>query len=132
MTGSEWERESGWDPESTTGRESNPGRLAYGAGAPASPKTVFFWAPWVKWGLVIAGISDFTRPAEKLSTYQSAVLTTTGFIWARYSLVIIPRVWNLFAVNSFLGLAGSFQLFRIWRTAQLMSPMRFPPAELVG
>ncbi|XP_041933894.1 mitochondrial pyruvate carrier 2-like isoform X1 [Alosa pseudoharengus] len=85
---------------------------------PAGPKTVFFWAPWVKWGLVIAGISDFTRPAEKLSTYQSAVLTTTGFIWARYSLVIIPRVWNLFAVNSFLGLAGSFQLFRIWRYNQ--------------
>ncbi|KAG5261635.1 hypothetical protein AALO_G00286620 [Alosa alosa] len=26
MTGSEWERESGWDPERTTGRESNPGR----------------------------------------------------------------------------------------------------------
>lgn len=38
-----------------------------------------------------------------------------GFIWARYSLVIIPRVWNLFAVNFFLGLAGSTQLFRIWR-----------------
>ncbi|KAL2102188.1 hypothetical protein ACEWY4_001356 [Coilia grayii] len=85
---------------------------------PAGPKTVFFWAPWFKWGLVVAGIADFTRPAEKLSTSQSAVLTATGFIWARYSLVIIPRVWNLFAVNFFLGLAGSSQLFRIWRYNQ--------------
>ncbi|XP_031434100.1 mitochondrial pyruvate carrier 2-like [Clupea harengus] len=82
------------------------------------PKTVFFWAPWFKWGLVVAGLADFTRPAEKLSVSQSGVLTATGFIWSRYSLVIVPRVWNLFAVNFFLGLAGSSQLFRIWRYNQ--------------
>ncbi|KAG7255830.1 hypothetical protein CRUP_023183 [Coryphaenoides rupestris] len=40
---------------------------------------------------------------------------TTGVLWSRYSLVIIPRVWNLFAVNFFLGIAGATQLFRIWR-----------------
>ncbi|XP_030636383.1 mitochondrial pyruvate carrier 2 [Chanos chanos] len=85
---------------------------------PAGPKTVFFWAPIVKWGLVIAGFSDITRPAEKLSVSQSCVLTATGFIWSRYCLVIIPRNWNLFAVNFFLGACGSFQLFRIWRYNQ--------------
>lgn len=65
------------------------------------PKTVFFWAPMFKWvsdskhpnqvllahinvissplqGLVVAGFADMTRPAEKLSTSQSAVLTATG------------------------------------------------------
>lgn len=31
-------------------------------------------------GLVIAGLADMTRPAEKLSTSQSAVLTATGEI----------------------------------------------------
>ncbi|KAK6017013.1 hypothetical protein OSTOST_17499, partial [Ostertagia ostertagi] len=36
---------------------------------PAGPKTVFFWAPTIKWGLVIAGIADLARPAEKLSVY---------------------------------------------------------------
>ncbi|KAJ8253055.1 hypothetical protein GJAV_G00208630 [Gymnothorax javanicus] len=85
---------------------------------PAGPKTVFFWAPMFKWGLVLAGLADLTRPAEKLSTSQSAVLTATGLIWSRYSLVIIPKNWNLFAVNFFVGAAGSSQLFRIWRYNQ--------------
>ncbi|KAG7463503.1 hypothetical protein MATL_G00177250 [Megalops atlanticus] len=85
---------------------------------PAGPKTVFFWAPIFKWGLVLAGLADMTRPAEKLSTSQSAVLMATGLIWSRYSLVITPRNLNLFAVNFFLGAAGGSQLFRIWRYNQ--------------
>uniref|UniRef100_A0A3Q0SV68 Mitochondrial pyruvate carrier n=1 Tax=Amphilophus citrinellus TaxID=61819 RepID=A0A3Q0SV68_AMPCI len=85
---------------------------------PAGPKTVFFWAPMFKWGLVMAGLADMTRPAEKLSTSQSAVLTATGLIWSRYSLVIIPKNWNLFAVNFFVGSAGASQLYRIWRYEQ--------------
>jgi len=82
---------------------------------PAGPKTVFFWAPVFKWGLVMAGLADMTRPAEKLSTSQSAVLTATGLIWSRYSLVIIPKNWNLFCVNLFVGSAGISQLYRIWQ-----------------
>ncbi|XP_050927857.1 mitochondrial pyruvate carrier 2b [Lates calcarifer] len=85
---------------------------------PAGPKTVFFWAPVFKWGLVVAGLADMTRPADKLSTSQSAVLTATGLIWSRYSLVIIPKNWNLFAVNFFVGSAGASQLYRIWRYEQ--------------
>ncbi|XP_022596907.1 mitochondrial pyruvate carrier 2 [Seriola dumerili] len=85
---------------------------------PAGPKTVFFWAPVFKWGLVAAGLADMTRPADKLSTSQSAVLTATGLIWSRYSLVIIPKNWNLFAVNFFVGSAGASQLYRIWRYEQ--------------
>ncbi|KAM9171832.1 mitochondrial pyruvate carrier 2 isoform 2-T3 [Pangshura tecta] len=82
------------------------------------PKTVFFWAPVMKWGLVCAGMADMTRPAEKLSTAQSAVLMATGLIWSRYSLVIIPKNWGLFTVNFFVGCAGGSQLFRIWRYNQ--------------
>ncbi|XP_074854398.1 mitochondrial pyruvate carrier 2 [Carettochelys insculpta] len=85
---------------------------------PAGPKTVFFWAPVMKWGLVCAGMADMTRPAEKLSTAQSAVLMATGLIWSRYSLVIIPKNWGLFTVNFFVGCAGGSQLFRIWRYNQ--------------
>uniref|UniRef100_A0A8C6ZY06 Mitochondrial pyruvate carrier n=1 Tax=Nothoprocta perdicaria TaxID=30464 RepID=A0A8C6ZY06_NOTPE len=85
---------------------------------PLGPKTVFFWAPVMKWGLVCAGMADMTRPAEKLSTAQSAVLMATGLIWSRYSLVIIPKNWGLFAVNFFVGCAGGSQLFRIWRYNQ--------------
>uniref|UniRef100_A0A3B3Z375 Mitochondrial pyruvate carrier n=1 Tax=Poecilia mexicana TaxID=48701 RepID=A0A3B3Z375_9TELE len=82
---------------------------------PAGPRTVFFWAPMFKWGLVMAGLADMARPADKLSTSQSAVLTATGLIWSRYSLVIIPKNWNLFAVNFFVGSAGASQLYRIWK-----------------
>ncbi|MEQ2223109.1 Mitochondrial pyruvate carrier 2 [Ilyodon furcidens] len=84
----------------------------------SGPKTVFFWAPVFKWGLVFAGLADMTRPADKLSTSQSAVLTATGLIWSRYSLVIIPKNWNLFAVNFFVGSAGASQLYRIWSYKQ--------------
>lgn len=96
---------------------------------PAGPKTVFFWAPTMKWGLVIAGLADLTRPAEKLSTAQSAVLTATGVIWSRFSLVIIPKNWNLFAVNFFLGGAGGSQLYRIWRHNQSLAEQQKEHAE---
>lgn len=36
----------------------------------AGPKTIFFWAPTFKWGLVLAGIADVKRPVEKISVYQ--------------------------------------------------------------
>ena len=40
---------------------------AHGTG----PKTVFFWAPMMKWCLVIAGVKDLNRPADKLSVSQN-------------------------------------------------------------
>ena len=80
---------------------------------PAGPKTVFFWAPIMKWCLVGAGLKDLGRPAEKLSMSQNLALTCTGFIWVRYSFVIIPVNYSLAAVNFFVGLSGLTQLGRI-------------------
>lgn len=40
------------------------------------PKTVFFWAPMMKWCLVAAGLKDLARPADKLSVSQN--LGTSG------------------------------------------------------
>ncbi|RZC38571.1 MPC domain containing protein [Asbolus verrucosus] len=80
---------------------------------PAGPKTIFFWAPLCKWGLVIAGLSDLvTRPADKLSIPQTTSLAITGVIWSRYSLVIIPKNYNLFSVNVFVALTQLCQLYR--------------------
>lgn len=78
----------------------------------AGPKTIHFWAPICKWALVAAGIGDLQRPAEKLSISQSSALAATGTIWARYSLVIIPKNKSLFAVNLFVALTGYLQLAR--------------------
>ncbi|XP_054714884.1 mitochondrial pyruvate carrier 2-like [Uloborus diversus] len=84
----------------------------------AGPKTVFFWAPGFKWALVIAGIGDMARPAEKLSPSQSTALAATGIIWSRYSMVIIPKNWSLFSVNIFVALTGLYQLSRIYKYRQ--------------
>uniref|UniRef100_A0A914CBE8 Mitochondrial pyruvate carrier n=1 Tax=Acrobeloides nanus TaxID=290746 RepID=A0A914CBE8_9BILA len=80
---------------------------------PAGPKTVFFWAPTIKWCLIGAGLADLARPADKLSAYQNTALTATGFIWTRYCLVIIPINYYLASVNFFVGVTGLIQLLRI-------------------
>ncbi|EAW08805.1 mitochondrial pyruvate carrier family protein [Aspergillus clavatus NRRL 1] len=81
--------------------------------SPVGLKTVHFWAPVMKWALVIAGISDFSRPAEKLSLTQNAALMATGAIWTRWCLIIKPRNILLAAVNFFLGCVGVVQVSRI-------------------
>ncbi|XP_073979325.1 mitochondrial pyruvate carrier 2-like [Rhodnius prolixus] len=81
----------------------------------AGPKTVHFWAPVIKWGLVVAGLSDISRPAEQLSVAQSSALMATGAIWSRYSLVIIPKNWGLFSVNMFVAATGFYQTCRAVR-----------------
>lgn len=93
----------------------------------------------MKWALVLAGVSDFARPAEKLSLTQNAALTTTGLIWTRWCLIIKPKNYlcvapppaplqnmirverlikfagqnSLAAVNFFLGIVGIVQCTRI-------------------
>ena len=73
-----------------------------------------------KWALVLAGISDFARPAEKLSPMQNGALTATGLIWTRWCFVITPKNYLLAAVNFFLAGVGIIQLSRIaaWHRAQ--------------
>jgi hypothetical protein len=63
-------------------------------------------------GLVIAGIGDITRPAEKVSISQCSALAATGIVWSRYSLVIIPKNWSLFSVNVFVGATNTYHLVR--------------------
>ncbi|KAJ7188490.1 UPF0041-domain-containing protein [Mycena filopes] len=81
---------------------------------PAGPKTVFFWAPFMKWCLVGAGLKDMTRPADKLSLSQNlGHLLQRALIWVRWSLVITPVNYSLAAVNVFVGLSGLTQVGRI-------------------
>ncbi|CAG4959417.1 mitochondrial pyruvate carrier 2-like [Colias croceus] len=84
----------------------------------AGPKTIFFWAPAFKWGLVLAGLGDLQRPVETLSIPQSASLAATGIIWSRYSLVIIPKNYSLFAVNVFVAMTSLYQIGRAYKYEQ--------------
>ncbi|KAH8996953.1 mitochondrial pyruvate carrier [Lactarius hatsudake] len=80
---------------------------------PAGPKTVFFYAPLMKWCLVAAGVKDLARPADKLSASQNLALAATGVIWVRWSFVIKPVNYSLAAVNLFVGCTALGQLARI-------------------
>ncbi|KAJ5298280.1 Serine hydrolase FSH [Penicillium atrosanguineum] len=73
-----------------------------------------------QWCLVIAGMADFARPAEKLSLTQNAALMGTGAIWTRWCMIIKPRNVLLAAVNFFLGCVGAVQVTRIfmWQRSQ--------------
>ncbi|KAL1957237.1 hypothetical protein VTO42DRAFT_6143 [Malbranchea cinnamomea] len=82
--------------------------------SPVGLKTVHFWAPVMKWLLVLAGLSDMARPAEKLSLTQNAALMATGAIWTRWCLIIKPRNILLAAVNFFVGCVGLTQVVRIF------------------
>lgn len=68
-----------------------------------------------KWGLVIAGLKDITRPAEFLSIQQTVAIGITGFIYSRFSMVIIPKNYTLLSVNVFVAITQSVQLFRALR-----------------
>ncbi|BAE60189.1 hypothetical protein BDV35DRAFT_387465 [Aspergillus flavus] len=96
--------------------------------SPVGVKTVHFWAPVMKWALVIAGISDLSRPAEKLSLTQNGALTATGAIWTRWCLIITPKNYLLAAVNFFLGCVGIVQVGRIYNYHRSLEQS---PAEAV-
>jgi len=80
--------------------------------SPVGPKTVHFWAPVMKWGIVLAGAADFARPASQLSLSQNAALLCTGLIWTRWCFVIKPRNLFLASVNFLLFCVGASQVTR--------------------
>ncbi|CAR28856.1 hypothetical protein ZYGR_0U02140 [Zygosaccharomyces rouxii] len=81
--------------------------------SPTGPKTVHFWAPTLKWGLVFAGASDMKRPVERVSGAQNLSLLSTAVIWTRWSFVIKPKNMLLASVNFFLGITAGWQIGRI-------------------
>lgn len=78
----------------------------------AGPFTIHGWAPVFKWMLSVSNIMDYDRPVEKMSLFQQVALCSTGFIWARYSLVIVPKNYSLFLVNFVLGCTGLYHVAR--------------------
>lgn len=79
---------------------------------PAGPMTIFFWAPTSKWLLSANNLVDLKKPTDKMSMAQQSALTATGFIWARYAMVIIPINYNLCIVNLVLGVSSGYHLVR--------------------
>ena len=74
----------------------------------------------MKWGMVLAGASDFSRPAESLSFTQNFALMCTGAIWTRWCFVIRPKNVALAAVNALVFLVGATQVGRIYNYNQTL------------
>lgn len=62
--------------------------------------------------MVIAGIKDLARPAELLSAEQAVAIGATGYIYSRFSMVIVPKNYTLLSVNVFVAITQTIQLFR--------------------
>ncbi|KAJ1644386.1 Mitochondrial pyruvate carrier subunit [Coemansia erecta] len=94
---------------------ASAGTSAFGKflNSPVGPKTIHFWAPAMKWGLVIAGLGDLARPADQISAKQQLSLAATGLIWTRWSLIITPKNYSLATVNFFVGCTAAYQLARV-------------------
>jgi len=81
-----------------------------------------------QWGLVLAGASDFTRPASQLSLTQNMALTCTGAIWTRWCFIIKPRNLFLASVNFLLFLVGATQTTRVLRYQSELKGQTLPEA----
>ncbi|XP_014252143.1 mitochondrial pyruvate carrier 2-like [Cimex lectularius] len=81
---------------------------------PAGPKTVFFWAPICKSTLVLAGLGDLMRPPDKISLSQTGSVGLTGLIWARWSVVIIPKNVFMCFVNLSISALQGYQFTRAY------------------
>ncbi|KAF5872993.1 putative upf0041 domain protein [Botrytis fragariae] len=101
------------------GKQTKRFQSTEAAAATATAQVSWFKRMWDSpiglktWALVLAGVSDLARPAEKLSLTQNAALTATGIIWTRWCLIIKPRNVLLATVNFFLGMVGVVQVTRI-------------------
>lgn len=79
---------------------------------PPPPPHTPLRAPTFKWGITLANIADFSRPAETISTPQQCAVTATGIIWSRFSTQITPVNYNLLSVNAAMACTGMYQLAR--------------------
>ncbi|KAF1359957.1 UPF0041-domain-containing protein, partial [Lizonia empirigonia] len=113
----------------STAPGAEPSGFAKFWASPVGPKTVHFWAPVMKWAMVAAGASDFSRPAESLSLTQNFALMCTGAIWTRWCFVIRPKNVALAAVNALLFCVGATQVGRIYSYNQSVKAADLAKAE---
>jgi len=103
-----------WQSSTTTATpEANQSYFTKLWNSEVGPKTVHFWAPIMKWGVVLAGAADFARPASSLSISQNVALMITGLLWTRWCFIIKPRNIFLASVNFALFTVGLTQVTRV-------------------
>ena len=60
---------------------------------PAGPKTIHFWAPTFKWGISLANVADFKRPADQVHNQTANLLPrSTKYSTSTVKSLLYPSV----------------------------------------
>ena len=78
--------------------------------SPVGPKTVHFWGPAANWGLVVAGLLDANKPAERISERMTATLFFYSCLFMRFAWKVQPRNLFLFSCH-FCNASAQAMLF---------------------
>ncbi|CTQ41470.1 Uncharacterised protein family (UPF0041) [Babesia microti strain RI] len=73
-----------------------------------------FWGPIANWGFVLAGISDLKKNPDNISKNMSGVLCFYSMLFMRFSIMVKPRNYLLFACHFCNSTIQATQLIRIY------------------
>lgn len=94
------------------GADDEMGDLAGQPRGHAPPTGEHLYVAAVRYAFIDNCCSSTRRLSWWLIRVVYVAVALTGVIWSRYSLIITPKNWNLFAVNVFMGVTGITQLYR--------------------
>ncbi|KAJ2073136.1 pyruvate transporter mpc1 [Coemansia sp. S100] len=71
-----------------------------------------FWGPVANWGIPLSAIADFSSSPEKISGKMTTALTFYSLLFMRFSWMVRPRNYLLFACHATNEVAQLVQLYR--------------------
>ncbi|KAJ2487666.1 pyruvate transporter mpc1 [Coemansia sp. RSA 2050] len=71
-----------------------------------------FWGPVANWGIPLSAIADFSSSPEKISGKMTTALTFYSLLFMRFSWMVRPRNYLLFACHATNEAAQLVQLYR--------------------
>ncbi|KAJ2007551.1 pyruvate transporter mpc1 [Coemansia thaxteri] len=71
-----------------------------------------FWGPAANWGIPLSAIADFSSSPEKISGKMTTALTFYSLLFMRFSWMVSPRNYLLFACHATNEVAQLTQLYR--------------------
>ncbi|KAJ1891617.1 pyruvate transporter mpc1 [Kickxella alabastrina] len=71
-----------------------------------------FWGPVANWGIPLSAIADFSSSPEKISGKMTTALTFYSLLFMRFSWMVNPRNYLLFACHATNEVAQLVQLSR--------------------
>ncbi|GMI40004.1 hypothetical protein TrCOL_g13882 [Triparma columacea] len=80
--------------------------------SPTGPMTTHFWGPVANWGFVGAALMDMNKPRDMISPKMTGVMCVYSMLFMRFSWMVQPRNYLLFACHFSNEAAQIYQLGR--------------------